>query len=323
MELRQLQYFKEVCHSGSFTKAAANLYVAQPVITNAIQKLENELNVRLLHRTHKSVTLTDEGKVFLERVNVLLEFASDIFKEMRDFDAQNFGSLRLGIPPQIGNYLFPHVFVRFTSLYPALNLVVAEEGSSTIINMVDNGELEVGIVVLPDKKPTNVQTHILFQQPIVLCVGKEHLLCDRDTVDLSELRNEKFIMRKPGSLQRDIVIREFEKHGISPNIIFSTSQIQTIRTLVANNAGVSFLMEMTIRGDQSIHPIALKEPILLNIGVVWKKEKYISKAAHAFIDFVCQTCDSHALGLSWQSAPPQSDNSSLPDDFNSNTERNS
>lgn len=301
MELRQLQYFKEVCRSGSFTKAAANLYVAQPVITNAILKLEAELNVRLLHRTNKSVTLTDEGQVFLERVNVLLEFAADIFQEMRDFDTLKGASLRLGIPPQIGNYLFPHVFTRFSAIYPALDLVVAEESSSTIISLVEKGELEVGIVVLPEKSSTSVQSRVLFQQPIVLCVGKSHPLSGRTEVDLAELREDKFIMRKPGSLQRDIVIQQCHKHGFSPNVIFSSSQIQTIRTLVANNAGISFLMEMTVRGDQTIQPIALKEPILLNIGVVWKKEKYITKVAHAFIDFVCTTCESQLPGTFCQS----------------------
>lgn len=308
MELRQLQYFQEICRTGSFTKAAANLYVAQPVITNAILKLEADLNVRLLNRTNKSVTLTEEGKVFLERVKVLLTFASDIYQEMRDFDALSSGVLNLGIPPQIGSFLCPYVFTDFSALYPSLNLTVTEESSSIIISMVEKGELEVGIVVLPEKNPAGVQSRVLFRQPIILCVGKKHPLSGRTEVDLSELSSEKFIMRKPGSLQRDIMIQQCQKHGFSPNVFFSTSQVQTIRTLVANNIGIAFLMEMTLRGDQMICPIPLKDPVFLNIGVVWKKEKYISKAAQAFIDFIEKACDKQESQL-LQQLSKQTDNS--------------
>ncbi|EGO65261.1 LysR family transcriptional regulator [Acetonema longum] len=289
MELRHLEYFKEVCRSGSFTKAASNLYVAQPVVTNAILKLEAELNVRLLHRSNKSVTLTNEGQLFLTRIESLLELADDIHKEMRDCNSHNSGSLRLGIPPQIGNRLFPYVFIHFNKRYPDLNLIVTEENSSCIISMVAKGELEVGIVVLPETPLENVQSQTLFQQQIVLCVGTGHPLRGRETVALSELRNEKFIMRKPGSLQRDIMIQRCQACGFTPNIIFSSSQIQTIRTLVAHNVGISFLMQMIVLDERKIRPISLKDPILLNIGVVWKKDKYISKAAQAFIDFVCTT----------------------------------
>jgi DNA-binding transcriptional LysR family regulator len=290
MELRQLQYFQEVCRSNSFTKAAANLFVAQPVITNAILKLEAELNVRLLNRTNKSVSLTAEGQVLWERTNTLLELVSDIFQEMRDFNAPKGGTLNLGLPPQIGNILFPSVFTKFRNLYPDLQLIVNEETSLSIISLVEKGDIEVGIIVLPDVKPEHVETRILFQQPIVLCVGKSHPLSTRRKVSLEELRNEKFIMRKPGSLQRDIVMNQCQKHQFSPDIILSSSQIQTMRTLVANHVGIAFFMEMTVRDDPTIKQIALKEPFSVNIGVVWKKEKYISKAAQAFINFVCSTC---------------------------------
>lgn len=290
MELRQLQYFQEVCRCGSFTKAASTLYVAQPVITNAVRKLEDELNVRLLHRTSKNVSLTDEGRVFWQRINALLEMTADIVQEMKDFDPLCGGTLRLGIPPQIGNYFFPRVFIEFSSLFPDLNLVVTEDTSLKILSLVQKGELDIAIVVLPEEIPPQIQTRRLFQQRILLCVGKNHPLSRKKTVQLSDLRGEKFIMRKPGSIQRDVIIERCRQLGFSPNVIFSSSQIQTIRTLVASNVGISFLMEMTVQNDHEIQAIELTDPVLLTIGAVWKKEKYISKAAQAFIDFVSAMC---------------------------------
>jgi len=285
MEMRQLQYFQEVCRSGSFTKAAINLFVAQPVITNAIHKLEDELGVRLLNRTNKAVSMTAEGEVLLERVDVLLGLADEIFQEMCDFNMLNKGSLRLGVPPQIGNYLFPRLFAEFSVLYPKLNLVVSEEVSGVTISLLEKGDLDVGIVVLPESLP-NMETRFLFTQPIVLCVAKSHRLNGCDSVDWAQLQDEKFIMRKPGSIQRDLVIRQCQQHGFSPNIIFSTSQIQTIKTLVTHNLGIAFLMEITVQGDSSLHVIPLTEPTSVKIGLAWKKGRYVSKAVQTFINFV-------------------------------------
>lgn len=169
-------------------------------------------------------------------------------------------------------------------MYPSLNLVVTEESSSNIIALIEKGELEVGLVILPESS-SNLDVRFLFTQPTVLCVGKAHHLRGRTNIDLIELQNEKFIMRKPGSYQRNLIVFNCQKLGFSPNIFFSSSQIQTIKTMVANNIGIAFFMEMTVADDPSMTIIPLRDPLPVNIGLVWKKEKYISKAAHAFINF--------------------------------------
>jgi Transcriptional regulator len=285
MELRQLQYFCEICHTGSFTKAAANLFVAQPVITNAIHKLEDELEIRLLNRTNKTVTLTAEGRRMLERTEILLGFTNDIYREMTDFNQLSRGSIRLGIPAQIGNYLFPRIFGEFGTRYPKLDLFAAEVVSGQIITMLEKDELDVGIIVLPDSLP-NMEKQLLFKQNILLCLSKTHPLCQQKEVSFSDLKNEKFIMRMPGSQQREIIFQECQKCGFIPNVIFSSSQVQTIKTLVARNIGISFLMEISLLDETSIYTIPMAEPISLNIGLVWKKERYISRATQAFMDYM-------------------------------------
>lgn len=285
MELRQLQYFREICHAGSFTKAAANLFVAQPVITNAIHKLEDELAVRLLNRTNKTVTLTAEGRRMLEKTERLLGFADEIYREMTDFSHLSRGSVRLGIPVQIGNYLFPRIFGEFGTHYPQLNLIASEVVTGQIITLLEKDELDIGIIVLPDSLP-NMGTQLLFKQNVLLCVSLTHPLCQRKEASFADLKNEKFIMRMPGSQQREIIVQECEKYGFTPNVIFSSSQVQTIKTLVARNIGISFLMEMTLLDDTSVYAIPMTNPIFLNIGLVWKKDRYISRATHAFIDYM-------------------------------------
>lgn len=288
MELRQLRYFREVCNTGSFTQAASNLFVAQPVITNALHKLEDELKVRLLNRTNKAVTLTAEGRRMLEKSETLLNMADEVYREITDFNYVSRGSIRLGIPVQIGNYLFPHILGEFNSLYPNLNLCASEIESGKIVGLLEKDDLDIGIIVLSDNMST-MRTKMLFSQNVLLCVAEAHPLRILHSVSFSDLQHERFIMRMPGSRLRDVIINQCQKNGFSPNIIFSSSQIQTIKTLVSRNIGISFLMELSVQDDPSIFTVPITNPLILNIGLVWKKSRYVSKSTQTFIDYMTST----------------------------------
>jgi len=285
LELRQMQYFQEVCRVGNFTKAAANLYVAQPAITNAIHKLEAELGIKLLDRTNKSVSLTSDGRVFLERVRIVLNSFQELKQEMQDIKNLTRGSLSLGVPPQIGAYMFPGIFTEFGTRFPELNLNVFEEGSAATTALLETGDLDVGIVILRNTSPM-LNTLIIRREPILLCVSPLNPLSAYKNVNFSELRNEKFILRKADSFTREIVLSLCQKHGFAPNVVLSSNQIQTIKSLVAKNVGIAFFMEMVLENDSNIVSLPLSEPSYVNIGLAWKKGKYVSKAAQAFIDFV-------------------------------------
>lgn len=288
MDLRQLQYFQEICRVGNFTKAAANLYVAQPALTNSLHKLETELGLKLLNRSNKSVSLTADGQIFLESVRSLLNSFNDIKQQMQDIKDITHGSLNLGIPPQIGAYLFPGIFTEFAVRYPHLNLNVFEEGSAATTALLEKGDLDIGLVILRNPSPS-LNTLVVRQEPVLMCVSPLNPLSSRKCIDFAELRNEKFILRKTDSFFREIVLDLCQKHGFIPNIVLSSSQIQTIKTLVAKNVGIAFFMEMVLKNDPSIISLPLSEPSFVNVGLAWKKGKYVSKPAQAFIDFVAGT----------------------------------
>ena len=288
MELRQLQYFQEICRTGNFTKAAANLYVAQPAITNALHKLEEELGVKLLDRTNKAVSLTSEGRIFLDRTRLLLNSFAELKQEMQDVRTVTRGSLSLGVPPQIGAYMFPGIFNEFGARYPNLNLNVFEEGSAATTTLLENGDLDVGIVIL--RNPSLLlNTLVIRREPVLICVSPLNPISSQKSVNFSELQNEKFILRKTDSFFREIVLGLCQKHGFVPNVVLSSNQIQTIKSLVAKNVGIAFFMEMVLKNDPSIVSLPLSEPSFVNVGLAWKKGKYVSKATQAFIDFVAGT----------------------------------
>ena len=285
MELRQLEYFQMVSRLNSFTRAAEQLHVAQPSITNAIHKLERELNVQLFDRSQKKISLTVEGALFLARIDPILFALNQATIEMHDIANLNKGSIHFGVPPMIGAYLFPNMFTRFKKNYPQLDLTVFEEGSLATCSRLENGELDLGLVILPQASES-LEMRPILKEEIVLCVAVDHPLAASGPISFEQLRDEPFILLKEDFYHRKVIIEECQKYGFPPHILFSSSQIETVKAMVVNNIGISFLMGIAIEDNPKIVAVPLKSPIEITIGLTWKKGKYLSKAAWAFIEYI-------------------------------------
>lgn len=193
MELRQLEYFYAISRTGSFTRAAANLHVAQPSITNDIHKLEEELGIVLFDRSQKKVSLTVEGTAFYARAERILRELKEAISEMDDFRNLQKGTIKIAVPPMIGAYLFPNIFINFKREYPHLDLVVFEEGSLAARSMLEKEELDLGLVILP-KNMSLLSTLPITRQQIVLCVSHSHRLAQKNSASFCDLRDEQFIL---------------------------------------------------------------------------------------------------------------------------------
>ncbi|MBP1765502.1 MAG: cynR 4 [Firmicutes bacterium] len=286
MEIRQLEYFRAVAKLNNFTKAAEKMFVSQPSITNGIHNLEEEIGVQLFDRNHKKIKLTPEGQIFLQRTEKILSEIQDAVAEMQDFRGLNKGTIRLALPPIIGAYLFPNIFPSFKKSYPELELIVFEEGSPTARRMVEKEDVDLGLIILPPSSDLFLNTLPFFKEQIVLCTSTTHPLSQEKSVSFRQLQNEKIILLKEDSYHHRLILNECLKNNFQPHVIFSSNQIQTIKGLVANNIGVSFLMDMVTRQEKNLVNIPLDPNIEITIGLIWKKDRYLSKAARAFIDFI-------------------------------------
>lgn len=284
MELRQLEYFCTISKLQSFTRAAEQMHVAQPSVTTAVQKLEIELGLKLFDRAQKKVTLTDEGRVFYRHALKILHEVHETFVEMHDLANISKGAIRIGVPPMIGAYIFPDIFTNFKKAYPGINLFMFEEGSLSALEKLETAELDLGLIILPPM--TGMQSMPVADQEIVLCVSADHPLSGRTAVAFSELKNEDFILLKDDSYHRQVIMERCRAHRFEPRVVFSSNQIQTIQSLVSKGVGITFLMRMVAEDNPHIVPISLAPPVTVNIALVWKKDKYLSKASKAFTDFI-------------------------------------
>jgi len=286
MELRQLEYFQMASRLKNITRAAERLRVSQPNITVAIKKLEAELGIQLFDRSQKQLSLTPEGEVFLNRIEVALRNIHDAVLEVNDYKQLQKGTIKIGIPPMIGATLFPKIFSEFKKRFSSLDIYLYEEGSLAIREQIERDELDFGIVILSDASP-NLNLLPMSACQAMVCIPEEHPLASKNEISLTDLSTADLIVLKQGSFMRHFVLQQLKAAGYTPNIVMETNQVETMKGLVRNNIGVAWLLDFVIESEPGFRAIPFADPLMFDIGLAWKKDRYVSKAAQAFIDF-CQ-----------------------------------
>ena len=288
MELRQLEYFQMASRLKNITRAAERLRVSQPNITVAIKKLEAELGIQLFDRSQKQLSLTPEGAVFLNRIELALRNIQDAVLEVNDYKQLQKGTIKIGIPSMIGSYLFPKIFSSFQRKYSHLDVYLYEEGSMKIREQLERDELDFGIVIISDASPS-LQLLPMSTNQIVACVPESHPLAEKNSLCIQDMADTDLIMLKEGSFLRHLVLQKLKAASITPNIVLESNQIETIKGLVSSGVGIAYLLDFIVEGTPGIKALPMSEPIFVDVGLAWKKDRYISKAAQSFIDFCKNT----------------------------------
>ena len=284
MELRQLEYFQMASRLRNITRAAERLRVSQPNITVAIKKLEAELGIQLFDRSQKQLSLTPEGAVFLNRIELALRNIQDAVLEVNDYKQLQKGTIKIGIPPMMGAYLFPKIFSSFQTRYSHLEIFLHEEASMSIREQLERDELDFGIIIISGASQS-LQLLPMTRSQIVCCVPETSPLARKKSISLQDVTDSSMVMLKEGSFLRQLILGKLEEAGAKPNIVLESNQVGTLKGLVASGVGLAFLLDMVAEGTPGVKAIPLSEPMYVDVGLAWKKDRYISKAAQSFIDF--------------------------------------
>ncbi|MFB1049948.1 LysR family transcriptional regulator [Paraliobacillus sp. JSM ZJ581] len=287
MELRQLQYFLEVAKRQSISRAAEALHISQPALSKMIKNLEIELGMTLLLRTNKTSELTDAGMVVFEYAKKMNQQIDDMMTILHDLTELKRGEIHFGLPPIIGSLFFPNVLAAFHKAYPNIKITITEYGGARVVRSVAEGELELGVTVLPIDE-SQFEIYPLFKENMQLIVHRDHMLAHRKSVDLSELEKEEFIFYHEDFSLHDMIWKRFLEVGYEPNILFKSSQWDLMSEMVAADLGIAILPKSICERvkSKSIRAINLTPAIPWNLAVIKKKGKYLSHAGQTFIDFI-------------------------------------
>lgn len=287
MDIRHLAYFLETARLKSFTRAAESLYLSQPAISKAIRQLEEELGATLFDRIGKRIELTDAGRVVMEQAQAITQSFSSLSAKLGDLAELKSGQIRIGLPPMVGSSFFPKVIGAFHNRYPDVTLQVFEDGAKKIESDVANGQLDIGVVVLP--LAFDVFDSFQFaEERLNLIVPQSHLLAGAPSARLEDLAQENFVFFREDFTLHDRIINECLQAGFQPRIVYESSQWDLISEMVAAGLGVALLPETICRqaSGKAVSVVSLQEPaIWWKLGVIWRKDRYQSYAAREWIAF--------------------------------------
>src|SRR5881392_333027 len=220
MEFHQLAYFESVSRHLHFTRAAEELNVAQPSVSQQIRKLENELGAPLFHRMKRHVALTEAGLTFLPHARAVLQRLAEARLEVQELSGLRKGSLAVGAPPSVGTHLLPKALAAFSRKHPGISLTFREAGSRTLVHLLEQGELDLAVVIQPIRHPA-LETLPLLEEELLLAVPLSHPLAEREArVPLAELRDQAFVMLREGAYDlRDQTLAACRKVGFEPRVV--------------------------------------------------------------------------------------------------------
>ncbi|MDD6212825.1 MAG: LysR family transcriptional regulator [Clostridiales bacterium] len=285
MNLNQLEYFCTAVRCQSITKAANKLYVSQPAISGAIRELEKEFSISLFSHTRNKLVLTDEGRRFYERSELLLKDVETAKLQLCDLGSSR-TPVCVGIPPIWGTTFFPDLLRDFKEKYPDIRLTFYEYGSARAAALVKEGELDVALVNLSLNDPDKFHSVFIGRDHFVAAVAPDHHLAHRDSITLEELAAEPLVMYNTDSVQNNSIRSRFDRIGIVPNILAYTSQIYTMKSMIHNNTCVSFFYASLLPNHPDLVGIPIEPRIEQKAGLIWRKEKYVTSSTESFISFV-------------------------------------
>ena len=284
MKIIQLEYFCAVCRYHSITQAAQKLYVTQPAISNAIRELEKEFSINLFTRSKNHMYLTKEGEIFYQKTSRLLDTINQTSSELYDLGRQ-VTPIRIGIPPLLSTVFFPDMLITFQQEYPSIPVELYEYGSIRAANLVLEETLDLALVNMNFYEIDKLNSHQLLSDRIVFCISPEHHLAKEKTISIEMLKEEKLIMYNTDSVLNTTLYSRFEGIGTKPNVIMHASQLYTIQNFIQNNLGGAFLYSSLMKNLPGLIGIPVTPAIRQEIGLVWKKGKYINDSVEKYIAF--------------------------------------
>lgn len=241
MELWQLRTFKTVAETLNFTKASEKLHLTQSAISHQIKALEEEFGVPLFIRAKRGVILTEAGEIALEHAEIILQQTEEMRESVAGREKSLAGRVRVAAATQALVYLFAPLFEEFMDANENIELIFRTTVSTEqTVEDILNGVADVGFASLAVYSPV-VQVFDLFEDELVLIVGKKHKFARAEKVSIGELEKERWILFERGASIRRSTDDFFKKVKIEPETALESNDTYFVKLMIEKGLGVSLL----------------------------------------------------------------------------------
>lgn len=284
MDIRTLKYFQIIVKHKQFTRAAEELYISQPSLSNAIKALEKELECKLFERSTKKLILTEPGQILSRHANKVLTQFENIYKEMRDVKNVGAGTLNIGMIESYRYFIAPIIY-RFKKVYPNIRIKMSEMGPEELENSLQNYDIHIGITSNVNDE-TEFEYRPVFHENYVLITPINHPFDHLSNIEIIDLKKEMFIHSLEGFEVRNAINKACKEAGFILNYEYEAKSLETARSLVEEGLGLSVVPESFMK----LYPSNRVKLVYLNnhlpertVNFVYLSERYLLPAIRDFM----------------------------------------
>ncbi|VDG89409.1 CysJI operon transcriptional activator [Lysinibacillus sphaericus] len=285
-----LNVFVTVAEKKSFSRAAENLHMTQPAVSQYIRSLEETMNVRLLERTNKYVRLTKAGEIVYHHAKEIVGLYGRMHHLVNDLSHEASGQLSIGASYTFGEYVLPHILARLLENYPRIQPDVTIGNTAEIAELIMSRQLDVGIVEGRFKENRQLTTQAFSEDRMILVASADHPLSIKTTaIEWKELSEQTWIIREEGSGTREAVEAVFERYALTPVRTMQFSSTQPIKEAVEAGLGISLLSEWAVQKEiryGELVQLPVKDlPFIRQFSIVTSSQ-YQTKALKVFLELL-------------------------------------
>lgn len=291
LTIRQIRYFVATAETGQVSRAAEQCNITQSSITLAIGALERKLGQKLFVRQARGMLLTVQGENFLRHCHAILQTLDDALEIRPEEPSDLTGTINIGMTGTIAGYVFPPFWRKFKREFPLITLVVFEAEYAVLEERLLAGELDMAMMLISNIKPNpDCVYEKLLESPRRLWLANSNPLSSKETITLSDLAEQKYIV--PTMDQHEEMIRLYwSVHDFHPNILFRSNTLEALRSMVANDLGVSILSDMVYRsfsleGRRIVRRDLAEQPPSSDVGIAWRKGLELNLASKTFLSML-------------------------------------
>ncbi|HUQ41354.1 MAG TPA: LysR substrate-binding domain-containing protein [Candidatus Limnocylindrales bacterium] len=286
MQVAQLRAFLAVAERRHFTRAARDLGMAQPSVSAHVRRLEAELGSDLFHRMKGNLTLTPGGEALLPFARRILADVDAATAELSEVGGLARGRIVIGATPSLAATLVPPVLARFHAAHPGIELALKEAGSMDLVRALQEGAVDVALVILPVRHDV-LETQPLLREELVVAVTRAHPLAKRRTLAVSDLRDVPLVMFREGYDLRSATEAACRAAGFAPTLAVEGGEMDGVLRLTAAGLGAAIVPSLVIERGGPLRAIRMKEPALTRtIGLAHRRDRRLSHAAAELIETV-------------------------------------
>ena len=291
MEIWQLRTFCEIADRLNFTKASEKLHLTQSAVSHQIKALEEELGVSLFIRAKRGVLLTDAGKAALEHAKRILAEAEEMREQVASPERAVAGRVRVAAATQALVYLFAPLFEEFMDAHESVELVFRTTPTTEqTVDDILSGVADVGFASIAVYSPT-LQVVELFEDELVLVVGKKHRLATFTEVSAKDIKHERWILFERGASIRRATDAFFKKIKVEPEMALESNDTYFVKLMIERGLGISLMPSWTVKQemkDGKLAQIRLKSHELRRTVAMVSLKGSPSAPIRAFLDFMLE-----------------------------------